>query len=566
MRQAESWMHQHFAVAENPNNFRYYYYYMYNLERAGLAGGHKFFGGQDWFRHGAAELINRFCAWDPQARTMRMHERIGGTDNADTISNRTLAFGLMFLSRGRVPVAVNKLRHSADGWNNRPQDVGAFTRWMRDISVTDVNWQVVDIDRPASEWLDAPMLYMAGAQPPHWFTRSADAITGYVQRMRQYRQEQLRGAAPADAPMPDLPDVSELARLRTYLELGGLIVAVNEGSGSTFADAIEVMGEAMFPGYTWRTLERGHPAYGLLWSVPDPVPPLRALSNGVRELIVLSPRVDFSEVFQRRATNRVREYQTMGNLYLYASEKKALRPRLAQHAVLSHLNDGAPTDERASFHIVRAMHAGQWNAEPAALAVFRAALAQPPPIGRNLAVTIDTQPLARIDALYPPPDVVLVSSIKPIDLTDAERRAIEHFATREDGGVILFETVGGVGTCAAHMEDTLGGLFGVEARSTLRSPVVTGRGLDDAAPVSRVEYRPYAVHVHGSREVVPRLRGMAPAGGGAMRLFFSREDISHGLLDQPCWGVSGYSARAARDLLANLLVYSRALRDGRLDP
>jgi hypothetical protein len=40
----------------------------------------------------------------------------------------------------------------------------------------------------------------------------------------------------------------------------------------------------------------------------------------------------------------------------------------------------------------------------------------------------------------------------------------------------------------------------------------------------------------------------------------SGEDISHGLLDQPCWGVNGYSPLSARDLLANIVQHAMALR------
>ena len=47
---------------------------------------------------------------------------------------------------------------------------------------------------------------------------------------------------------------------------------------------------------------------------------------------------------------------------------------------------------------------------------------------------------------------------------------------------------------------------------------------------------------------------------GQPRVLFSRQDISQALLDQPCWGVAGYSPEAARDLMGNILRHAAALR------
>ncbi|MEE8156290.1 MAG: hypothetical protein V3T53_15155, partial [Phycisphaerales bacterium] len=58
------------------------------------------------------------------------------------------------------------------------------------------------------------------------------------------------------------------------------------------------------------------------------------------------------------------------------------------------------------------------------------------------------------------------------------------------------------------------------------------------------------------RETTPRLRGMII--DGQPRVLFSREDISHALLDQPCWGIAGYTPNSARRLLANIVRYALA--------
>ena len=97
--------------------------------------------------------------------------------------------------------------------------------------------------------------------------------------------------------------------------------------------------------------------------------------------------------------------------------------------------------------------------------------------------------------------------------------------------------------------------FAKPIRSMLRSRVISGDGIDGAPRLTRIEYRPYAFEVFGGQERAPRLRGMY--FDGQPRVLFSREDISQALLDQPCWGISGYRPQAARDLLGNIVQLAR---------
>ena len=103
-------------------------------------------------------------------------------------------------------------------------------------------------------------------------------------------------------------------------------------------------------------------------------------------------------------------------------------------------------------------------------------------------------------------------------------------------------------------------IFARPIRSLLRSRVITGEGLPGAKRLSRVDYRPYTLEVFAARETRPRLRGMTIEG--EPRVLFSRQDISQALLDQPCWGVSGYAPAAARDLLGNILEHASDLSGG----
>src|SRR5690606_24710054 len=88
------------------------------------------------------------------------------------------SYQLLFLSHGRHPIFMNKLRFErgvgeklAGGpvpgyWSNRPRDVANLTRYASRELERSFNWQVVDLGREWHDWLDCPVLYIASHQPP----------------------------------------------------------------------------------------------------------------------------------------------------------------------------------------------------------------------------------------------------------------------------------------------------------------------------------------------------------------------------------------------------------------
>jgi hypothetical protein len=542
-----AWMNANFSATTNPGRDLDFYYYLYGVERVGLAGGYRYFAGQDWYRLGAAELIARLCQWHPETATMTVHPTVGGNPRAGELKTVDLAFALMFLSRGRVPVAVNKLSDPSMAWNNRPRDVANLVRWQSGSSEHGYNWQVVDLAARPEEWLDAPMLYFASNEAPPWIPRARAEQDELVQHHVTHRARLAEGVVPADQPAEFLPP--ELLKIKRYLDLGGLLVANAEGRSPAFADAIEAMGRILYPHFSWRDLPADHSAYRQYRFVTDPKPALRGLSNGVRELIILSRETDLSEHLQGLTAAKAMEAPAavMLNLAFHAAELDRARPRV-EPAVL------ARTDMRTaavSVQLVRATFGGAWDAEPAALEAFAAWAWNE----KGIDVSISNAPLSTIDQLGRPADLVLVSGLEPHEFTQMERDAIRAYV--QQGGVILFECPGGAGDFTTSAERTMNELFGESPRALLRHPVITGEGIAGAEALTRVEYRPYAFEVFGGRETAARLRGITLGEAREARVLFSREDISHALLDQPRWGISGYTPAWARRILANILHYAR---------
>lgn len=510
------WMQSNFSPTDNPGKGTYFYYYLWGVERVGLASGFKTFGGRDWFREGAAELIRRVCKWDETSQTFTVHERTAGDGRASKLRTDDLAFALIFLSRGRVPVAINKLQFEG-AWNNRPRDAANLTAWIRDNTETELNWQIVSFDSEPETWLDAPNLYVASHESLPWVRGGSTDGAGAL------------GA--------------ELAKLKRYIDLGGLVLAISEGAGKAFAESVEAAGARMYPQYQWRELPEDHWAYSLHTAVKSRRPALRGLSNGVRELIILSPGGDLPATFQVSDVKQAGEFQTAMNIYVHASELNRPKPRLARRAGAA----GGGEATSSSITIVRALHEGNWNPEPLALEVFSQFAA----MERGVAVQITEHPLANLHHLDPPPQLVIVNGIGAHSFTSSQSHAIRTYVER--GGTILFETPGGGGGFTESAEQMAGALFGRPIESMVYSRIISGEGLDNGANLARLEYRPFSMNVFGTRETSPRLRGMSLRDGGKAQLLFSREDISHGLLDQPRWDISGYAPQAARQLLANII-------------
>lgn len=541
------WMDANFSATNNPGRDLDYYYYLYGVERVGLASGYKFFAGKDWYREGAAELIRRLCAWNPEAKTMTIHRTLGGNPRAGELRTVDLCFALMFLSRGRVPVAINKLSDPASTWNNRPRDVANLTRRIAENAEAGLNWQIVSTQAEPEQWLDAPLLYLASHEYPAWIPRDPAVIRRATEEQQQFRARRAAGEANGQTP-PALP-TTELDKLRRYLDLGGTLFAVSEGRNTALADAVLAAGRMMYPHLEWRDLPRDHPAYTIYQPVRGAIPVLRGLSNGVRELIILSPVTDFSEMFQVSPGKEDPLFNIGMNIFLYASEMNRARPRLDQHV----LQRDAARVGSVPATIVHATHAGAWDAEPLALDVFAAWAWNE----RGLDVTVLNRPLATIHTISPRPSLVIVSGLTGLELSEAERHAVRAFA--EAGGMILFENTGGRGDFTLKAEDALRGLFANPIRALLRHPVITGEGTPGATSVGRITYRPFSFEVFGSRETATRIRGILGADDRPLALF-SREDLLNGVLDQPTWGVNGYASNWSREILANIVQYAATRR------
>jgi len=547
------WLDQNFAVDRHPGltpdaDQTYLFYYLYGMERVGLASGYKRFGRHDWFRAGAAEIINRLCDGVIDAETGALtgftaKNRIRATGMIESPVVQ-MSFGLMFLAHGRAPIVVSKLRDDAMAWNNRPRDVAHLSSWIGQETEQRLSWQVLNISAPLEEWFDGPMVYLAGHE-----------ALEYVAQYESELDRRRRGAA---------PQFTTADRLKRYLDLGGLLVTNADAANPRFTDAIKTLGRLMYPRYEWRALPPDHFAYTLSAPVGQGGA-LEALSNGVRELIIHCPQRDVGGALQINDVNRRRDdFSMLSNVYYYASERGLTTPRLNRKLLLSEeqVMGGVQPAGGANLlpvTVARAVYESNWNPEPAADELLTLRLRS----SRGLDLTIVEAPLENLnDSPAVSAALLLVRGTAEHTFTEPQAAALKDYVER--GGTVLFENVGGVSAFGRGAEEFVESFMpGGRFRRPTRHSIITGAGLDGGVDCSNVAYRLYSLERFGGREPRPRLRALHEDGReDDLRFIVSREDVSHALLGQPCWGVSGYTTDDAANLLGNLIEYGMKRRAG----
>ncbi|MEE2719489.1 MAG: hypothetical protein VX727_06875 [Planctomycetota bacterium] len=542
-----SWMDDNYDPRRNPGGgrgSRFPMYYQYAVERVALAGGLRTFGGHDWFREGAATILDRL--FDERGGELVLKSTYAPGGKASAL--RELCFSLLFLSRGRAPIAVNKLRF--DGrWNNRPRDMVNWTRWLSEEREIDVNWQVVDIDSEPETWLDAPILCIVSDEELPWIAPQREAIRTFDREASAYLERRRNGTLASGERPPRPPSIDEVEKIRRFIARGGLVLAINEGRSDAFAASVRDMGTLLNPRAEWKTVEQDDAIYRTPVKIAKRTKIL-ALSNGVRDQILLIPGGDVSADLQ--VINRKSEpvLQTLSNIHAQASGMNRFRPRL--DAARSGWN-GAAGSTRAA--LVRGVHGGNWKAEADAMRALQSALGE----SQDIALTVRDRRLSDL-ARDGRPDLLVLSGTEATSLDDADWDAIEQYV-RRDRGVVLVEHAGGAdaGVFAATLEQAAMDRFAAPVRSARRTPVITAQGLAGATDCSAIRWTPYSVmEVFGAGEREPRLRCIEVDDRPA--IFFSREDLSHALLDQPGWGIHGYDHDSAVRLMANLIRHGIASR------
>ena len=111
---AFAWLAKRYSTRSNPGgNSGSVLYYLYGLERAGRLSGKRFIGPHDWYRDGAKRLL----FWQKAGGSWATYNGHGeGEPHVGT------ALALLFLAKGKRPVAIGKYDHGSANWDIHPRE------------------------------------------------------------------------------------------------------------------------------------------------------------------------------------------------------------------------------------------------------------------------------------------------------------------------------------------------------------------------------------------------------------------------------------------------------------
>jgi len=540
IRRAMQWLGRNFAVGANPfsplDGKLHLLYYLYGLERAGRLTAQRFIGDHDWYREGCEHLLRM------KGGAVSDHW-VGVAEEEHPLIATSLA--LLFLSKGRRPIVLSKLKHGDDDWNRHPNDVNHLTRHVESLWKQDMTWQVIDLKAATVEdLLESPVLYLCGR----------------------------------DTPLPESAAAEEqLARkLRDYLDRGGFLFAEAYGGGADFDRGFrQLIDDRVFPEPEYRLvpLPPGHPIWRTeavveaqhvrpLWGVEfgcrtsvvycppdatggDPRPSLSCLwelSGGRREE-PLSPSVQ----------GRIDAGLAIGaNVLAYATNR---RLKFKDPATPERVNQGAQEPfPRGRLYVANLRHTGGCDAAPRALVT----LLETAQRELKIRVGLDKRELSiGDDALFDYP-LVFMQGRNDFHLTDAERQQLRTYVER--GGIVFANAI-----CASRRFTDA---FRREMDATFADRPLAPIGKDD--PLFSRQYGGFDLATVGRRDPQRRspgepmrdvVRQVAPELeairlGDRYGVIFSPYDLSCALEKHDSLECPGYVREDAARIGLNVLLYA----------
>jgi hypothetical protein len=492
-----AWMDQHIEQVMTEGN----YYTMYGIERIGVASGRKYFGSLDWYARGADTLVKR------QAKN-----GCWGNDIPNT------CFAMLFLSRGSAPIMINKLQYetpraeagAVNVWNERPRDAANLARWTGRQLEHDLNWQIVNMEVSPDDLHDAPILYASGSQQLAFSPK-------------------------------------KLEKFREFVEQGGMILGNADCAKPEFVKSFIRFGADLFPKYEFRQLPPTHPIFtheqyrADKWRVR---PNIMALTNGVRELMVLIPDADASRAWQTRTvTTREEMFQLGADIFLYAVDKKNLLSKGRTYIV----KPDPKIVATKKIKIARIMYGPNPDPEPGGW--------------RRLAAVLHNDNKLDVELFNAKPGegslgaarIAHFTGTTAFKCTDAARLEIKSFVN--SGGTLIIDAAGGSSAFAASAEEELHTIFGPLAKD-IDTPLPKDSPVYNL-PGEKIETAGYRIFAreslpHGTK--TPMLRGITV--GNKVRIFYSQLDLTGGLVGQPVDGVYGYDPQTAQQLMSAIIRYA----------
>lgn len=479
-------------------------YLLCTLQRVEHAWGQKYFGKLDWNKAGIAELLKT--------------QKADGSWEGSEGSVAGTAWALMFLGTQRLaPVMMNKLAYKVDkkgervigNWNERPRDLAGLAGWLGpQLCGWNLRWNVVDLSMSAADLHDSRILYISGNQ----LLSFTDA---------------------------------ERAKLREFVHQGGLILGQPDCNSQQFRMSFQTLGQQLFPEYQFRPLPADH----LIFTTYFPAThwgksaAVLGLSNGAREFMIL-PETDPAMYWNTGNFSRAKAIPMAGlaaDIYVYTKRTRPLDPSPG----LIERDDSIKANR--TIKIARLEYKGNWNPEPGGWVRLSNMMhnerkidldVQPVPLGEGKS-TIDYR-------------VAHLTGTGNLQLNQGQRDELKAYV--QAGGTVIIDCAGGADVFDTSAQAELAAMFAAETKTMKPLAADDPVYINGGTKIDKVEYRHYARKKLVGEMNTPRLRGIVV--GGRTAIYFSREDLSVGLVGTDVDGILGYEPAYASELMANMISVS----------
>lgn len=410
--------------------------------------------------------------------------------------NTSTSYALLFLLRGSRPVVFNRLEYEGD-WNNRPRGLANLTQWFSNEFENDLHWQIVSFKSKVEQWHDAPLLVITGAAEP------------------KFTDEQIE-------------------QLRAFVNQGGTIFSLAECGGVGFKKGIRGVYEKLFPGKELKLLPKEHAIY----KTQSPLfgqPQLMEISNGIRPLAIHTD-TDLVRAWQagQFRTNPT-YFKAAANIVAYTNNKTALAGQL--HSRGTSLWPEPPTRQpRVTVQLARLKHSANYDPEPLAHERFARLIGQEQGIKVEVVGPIEISELASAKAR-----LAAMTGTGKLELDGAQKAKLKSWL--EAGGTLLVDAAGGNEEFAKSAEAVLLEVCGQAAMKVVASSaeLYNIKGFE----IAQAGYRHELAGPPRLRTIIIKDR---------MAVFFSRDDITAGLIGVMCQTINGYSPATAQALVRNLVI------------
>lgn len=536
------WLGKHFQVDSNPSGAgiggavgrSWLYYYLYGVERVGRLTGRRYFVGQkrtdgrnvtqahDWYREGVEYLIRE------QDRLERSWRGSGIAESAPIVST---SLALLFLSKGRRPIVMAKVRHGDDDqWDVHRQGVPQLTRRLEQAWKRDLAWQTVDLSASVEDLLQSPVLVLSG--------RDTLAL-----------------------------NPSQKENLKQYVQQGGFVFAeACDGhgcDGKAFDQSFRQLMSELFPQSTLRLLPPDHPVWFAEQKVdPDQLRPLYGLDTCCRTSVVYCPQTlscfwdvypfERAEGYAPAAQAQVEAAMRIGlNVVTYATNRE-LKDKLDRPALA--IRSGERQATRGTLVVPKLSHSGGADEASNALANLLQVVARE----TEVAVDARTRLLSPADEALLDHPIAFVHGRRSFRWSAAERQALATYVRR--GGTIVADSICASGPFAdSFRQEIKAALPGSQfVRIPIKDAIFTNQygGFD----LGKVKLRDPQARTSDDPLLAKLVTGPPLVEGveldGRWAVLFSPYDLSCGLENHASLDCKGYVTTDAARIGVNLLLYA----------